>query len=251
MRTVRLLLLVPVLVSLAHGQGTILFGNRLSARSWARIYDCAGQPLAGVGFSAQLFAGPPGAADAELLPVDSPVPFRAGVAAGSWMPRELSIPFLKPGEVAGLQVRVWDNREGALGTEAAAVSAGAFTLRSPRFVSLPLGGGDPPALPPRMVGNPDPANNLPAFDCSGALPSLRLAGPPVLSGGRLQFELEVAATEVDLAFALRRAPRLPGAWAPDPSARLERVSTNQVFWKYRISVALDDRSACYYRLSSR
>jgi len=234
-----------------HGQGTLFFANRLSSNSWARIYDCEVQPLSGTNYFAQLFAGPVGSLESQLLPVDVPVPFRTGVAAGAWQARELAIPFLTPGEPAVLQVRVWDNRGGTIKTSAAAASSGGFFLKSTVFNSLPLGGGDGPTAPPRVVGNRDPLNNLQSFDCTGDLPPIRLAGDPSVSGTQLQIDFEVATTSLDRTFELRRARTLQGPWSADSSVTRQTVSTNHAYWKFRFSTTADGRSLWFYLLSSR
>jgi hypothetical protein len=233
------------------GQGTILFANRLSSNIWARIYDSDVQPLSGSNYSAQLFAGPIGSRESQLAPVDVPVPFRTGVAAGAWQAREVTIPFLAPGDPAVLQVRVWDTRGGTLTTAAAAASAGGFFLKSTVFTSVPLGGGDPPAEPARIVGNPDPRNNLPSFDCTGDLPTTRVAGSPALIGTRLQIDFEVAVTSLDRRFELRKARSPQAAWFPDSAATLQTVATNRAYWKFRVSTTTDGKSEVFYRLSSK
>jgi hypothetical protein len=234
-----------------HGQGTLCFANRLSSNIWARIYDCQGLPLSGSNYSAQLFAGPVGSPESQLAPVDAPVPFRTGVAAGSWTPKVVTLASVAPGEVAVLQVRVWDNSGGALRTAAAAASSGSLCLKSPVFESLPLGGGDPPAIPPWIVGNPDPGHNLRSFDCTGELPPVRISGQPAISGGRLQIDFEVATANLDRTFELRRARASQGPWLTDPSVTRQTVSTNHAYWKLRFSATAEGGAEWFYRLSSR
>lgn len=116
----------------AAAQGTVLFNTAVVG---ARVYDTNWLPVQGPMFVGQLYAGPPGGL---LTAVDSPVPFRTGVAAGYIMVGSVSIPGIAPGSQAEIEMRAWDISAGA--TFDAARAAGGRTGISNRILVL-LGGG--------------------------------------------------------------------------------------------------------------
>jgi len=110
-----------------------------------------GPLLAGTGFSAELWAGPSGAAESALTPVANTIAtFRTGAANGYIIGSTPTIAGVDANQVATLQVRAWDNKGGTL-TSWAAVLADPTALRgaSPLFTAT-LGGG--PVTPPNMTG---------------------------------------------------------------------------------------------------
>src|SRR5262249_44870005 len=131
-------------------QGTIIFMNRVPRVVVAPIYGpdpanpmealtgnppdgtphgttvYGGQPLAGSGFTAQLWGGPDAG---SLAPAGgySTVTFLPDGGAGYWpAPANYAIiAGVPPASVATLQVRAWDNQGGTITTWAEAVTAGA------------------------------------------------------------------------------------------------------------------------------
>jgi hypothetical protein len=182
MKTLNVALLNLVAAASVLAQGSIVFNNR-TADVRAPIYgplgpgdtvsivgntatgvpagtaDYGGRPLlSGSGYTAALFAGPQGTPEASLQPV-AMTTFRTGTLAGYIAPPldAVTIPGVPGGQIATLQLRVWDNRGGTLTTwaaaEAAWLSGQIAAGKSPVFNSLPLGGaGEPPSLPPNLVG---------------------------------------------------------------------------------------------------
>jgi hypothetical protein len=112
-----------------------------------------GALLAGTGFTAELWAGPAGAAESALTPVaNATATFKTGAANGYFTGPTTAptINGVDVNQVATLQVRAWDNKGGTL-TSWAAVLADPTALRgvSPLF-SATLGGGA--VTPPNMTG---------------------------------------------------------------------------------------------------
>jgi hypothetical protein len=152
MRTINTALLLFAVALAAHrapAQGTVLFNNRVPGIVITHVYlpspaspslvqigngpsdlpagttDWTGWvPVAGSGFSAQLFAAP--GAD---IPVDSLVPafpitsFRTGAAAGFLAGTTATLTAVAAdAPVATIQVRVWDNQGGTITTWGMAVA---------------------------------------------------------------------------------------------------------------------------------
>jgi len=90
-------------------------GNTASGTP-AGIQSYAGALLAGTAFTAQLFAGPTNASEAELKPLQPPVSFRTGDAAGFVVAPtfSLAVPSVDEGEPAQVRLRVWNNRSGTI-----------------------------------------------------------------------------------------------------------------------------------------
>ena len=94
-----------------YPQGTIYFINRLPPEIDAPIFnlDCA-TPLAGASYFAQLYGAPGANPTGGLLPMGGVTTFREGEGrAGYWNPIIVPVNF-PAGEVARVQVRVWDAR---------------------------------------------------------------------------------------------------------------------------------------------
>ncbi len=111
----------------------------------------------GPNFTAQLFGGPLGTADASLVPCFPSTTFRTQTALAGFVvapPTPVTLPGVPPGFQARLQLRVWDNRGGTITSWADALQAAADgTLMlgdSLAFDSLPLGGGT--TLSPILIG---------------------------------------------------------------------------------------------------
>jgi len=182
-KTLLTLALLAMAVSI-HAQGTLQVGNNFTGAFRAPIYglDSAdptasqsgqtatglptgtttytGPLLQGAGYTFALFAGPAGTAEGALQLVTTTT-FRT--ATGNVSPAGLintvTVPIngVAPGATAALQVRVWDNRTGAIGTWAAALADNSVARgQSAVFASAPLGGiadpNSPPITPPQMTG---------------------------------------------------------------------------------------------------
>jgi PEP-CTERM motif len=171
----------------AFGQGTIQFGNELRNNLGvvvfrAPIYGAdpadptrsvsgqsnlglpagttvyGGPLLQGTGYTMALFAGPAGTTDLNSLLLVTTTTFRTAngdvLPAGLVVTRDVAIPGLAQGQIATLQIRVWDNEGGSI-TSWAQVLASSTTARgaTPPFDSPALGGmGVPGADPPLMTG---------------------------------------------------------------------------------------------------
>jgi len=148
----------PIYGPLGPGDTTAIVGNTSSGVP-AGTANYGGRPLlAGSGYTAALFAGPQGSDEGSLQFV-AMTTFRTGTLAGYFasVGAAVQIPGVPGGQVATLQVRVWDNLGGTVNDWATAESlwlSGQIAAgKSPLFNSLPLGGaGEPPSLPPNLVG---------------------------------------------------------------------------------------------------
>jgi len=160
----------------AFPQGQITFNNRVNNVVIAPVYGveadanvarhgntASGTPtggqtysgalLAGTGFTAQLFAGPTNASEVDLKPLQPPVSFRTGDAAGFVVAPtfSLAVPNVDEGEPAQVRLRVWNNRSGTITNwqqvlEDMTIERG----QSLSFISEPLGGIFIP--PPNLNG---------------------------------------------------------------------------------------------------
>jgi hypothetical protein len=73
--------------------------------------------LEGSGFSAQLFGGPLGTPEFNLVAIGSPSPFRTGATfGGTPVPQMLIVPGVPAGATGTFQIRVWDNGGGTFPT---------------------------------------------------------------------------------------------------------------------------------------
>lgn len=109
----KILLLPMGLLAVASGfaQGILEFSNRGTERDDRPVFTTNGVVgLAGPRYSAQLFAGTNGTPDGQLAAVGAPRPF---VADGFWASANRAIPGVPSGQLARLQVKVWDNQGGA------------------------------------------------------------------------------------------------------------------------------------------
>lgn len=167
--------------TVAFSQGQIVFNNSVSGQVRARIYapvatdptrsrigngptdvpagttdwsDAVG--LSGTNYTVQLWGGPTSATEAQLTlgGGNATANFRTGTAAGfinTPVGQAPSIAGVIGGQNANIQLRAWDNLNGAI-TSWAAAMANPLVARgaSPMFISDPLGGG--PITPPNLVG---------------------------------------------------------------------------------------------------
>jgi hypothetical protein len=108
---------------------------------------------------AALYAGSPGALEADLVLVGSIVGFRSGLAAGYFSPDShgswtKTISFIRGGGLASLQVRAWDACDASVQSyEQALVTPGALVGKSSIFdVVTGNGGSGAPTPPADMVG---------------------------------------------------------------------------------------------------
>jgi hypothetical protein len=119
-----------------------------------------GPLLQGTGFTFALFAGPAGTAETALQLVTTAT-FRTGangaIPAGLINTVTAPINGVAAGQIAALQVRVWDNKGGTVSTWAAALGDATVAKgNSALFSSQALGGivdpNSPPVTPPQMTG---------------------------------------------------------------------------------------------------
>src|SRR5438094_776553 len=102
---------------LAYGQGTVNFSTRVIPDIDIKIFDIDGvTPLAGTGFTAQLFGGVAGITDANsLTPLTPTTVFRTGAAAGYVVPAgAVAVTGVGENGVATLQLRAWNNMGGTI-----------------------------------------------------------------------------------------------------------------------------------------
>src|SRR5437899_2952436 len=119
-----------------------MHGNTASGTpAGTQIYS--GALLAGTGFTAQLFAGPTNATEAELKALQPTASFRTSDGAGFVVapPFTVTVPNILEGELAQMRLRVWNNRSGTV-TNWQQVLADITIERaeSQSFLSEPLGG---------------------------------------------------------------------------------------------------------------
>lgn len=120
-----LVALISVTALNSFGQGAVLFknfgaGSNGTLGSGVIIFDEDGTTrLNGTGFSAQLWAGPSGTPAGSLTAVAAPISF---IAPGLFGSPTLTVSGVGIGQVATLQVRVWNNAGGTITSYAAATS---------------------------------------------------------------------------------------------------------------------------------
>lgn len=168
-----LLLFLLLLRANARCQGLVVFNNRVQNEVVAPVYNLEpanpalpklgntaagiptgtqvynGSPLAGTGFTAQLFGG---AKNAPLAPLWPQANFRAGDAGGFVVAPDVAVavPGVREGERARLQLRAWNNRGGTVTNWSQVVADPTIPHgESAPFVSPPLGGILTP--PPNLV----------------------------------------------------------------------------------------------------
>lgn len=178
-------------------QGLLIFNNRVGEQVVAPVYNLelanpalakrgngqiyTGHPLAGSGFTAQLFGGPTNTAVEKLAPLSPATVFRIGDGAGFVVAPStaVAVPGVREGELATVQLRAWSNRGGSISnwTHVLADSTVARGESLP-IVTPPLGSVFNP--PPNLIG-------LESFNLSL---TLRLTSPRRMANGKFQFEYE-------------------------------------------------------------
>ncbi len=129
-----------------RGQGTLLYNISVPGRIVAHVYGAdmlgfksgntatetpagstvyLGEPLAGTGWSAELFgAAGTGQSESALAAVPGSVTaFRTGASSGTFVPSTLVVPAVMAGGTGTFQLRVWDNLGGTLTSWSTAQSA--------------------------------------------------------------------------------------------------------------------------------
>lgn len=161
-----------------HAQGTIDFQPRILGVYDCRVTDESGSmPVlcSGTNYTAQLFVGPLGSSESELILVPgSTSTFRSGVNVGLWN-MVLGLPTSVPGGVrATFQVRVWDNLGGRITRYDDAFIFGHSALVD--TVEVLGGSGNPPKLPANLLGLTSFSINYIPEPTTAALAGLGLAG---------------------------------------------------------------------------
>ena len=160
------------LLASASGQGWVHFANRVPGLVDAPVSGCSGL-LSGAGYTAQLFGGPAGAADNNLMALLPQTFFRTTPSqAGIVTNVDVVVPGVAPGRVARLQMRVWENRGGTIQSWLAAVHDP--TLQSGASPSF-----DSPPLTPQNTSEPVVLTGLRSF----TLCPLRFSTPVPLGNG--------------------------------------------------------------------
>ncbi len=155
---------VLALVASASGQGGVLFTTRVFNLVVAPVYGpevgdptltktgntSAGYPagaqiytgplLEGTGYTAELWAGPEGAQECELVAL-ARTSFRTNPLAGFVLSpaSPVTVPFALPGARVQFQLRAWDNQSGAVVSWLQAQCGGGAYGSSPMLLSDPLG----------------------------------------------------------------------------------------------------------------
>jgi hypothetical protein len=126
-----------------QGQGTVNFNTRVIPDVDVKVFHWDGiTPLAGDGFTAQLFGGMLGAGENSLAPLYPVTGFLTGSDAGYVVPVEaVEIPGIAEGGSASLMLRVWENQGQQISTYDQARMQGVFHGQSAIFDVAWLGGG--------------------------------------------------------------------------------------------------------------
>jgi len=195
------------------GQGTITLNNRVPGVVIAPVYSCdpdctqrtgntptgyppgtqvySGAPLAGAGYTAQLWYAPGAGQPEDALIPAAQTTFLTDSLAGFLVPVTIALPGVVPGMEATLQLRVWDNRGGSVTSWAQAVSDPTVARgASPLFVVENFGDGGP--LPPATL------MGLVSFNICAYCPPLILTQPQnqlTLAGGTAGFSVTASGAE--------------------------------------------------------
>jgi PEP-CTERM motif len=179
MKKTLILVVLAVAAYNTFGQGTISMGNQFAGFQ-APIYgpdpsnplmsvsgqSSVGLPtgstvyggplLQGSGYTFALFAGPANTTDPAALVLVATTTFRTGAAAGYVRATEVPIPSIAPAQTATVQVRVWDNQGGTVGSWANVLASPSIARgESALFQTGALGGPNPPNPPgtaPNLTG---------------------------------------------------------------------------------------------------
>lgn len=133
--------------------GTVLRGNPPSGTPpGTTVYG--GAPLAGTGFSVQVFGGSTSTSESALVAASAALHFRTNLAVGfidNAFGLIATVPGVPEGQTAHIQLRAWDNQSGTILTWEQAVANPLRAMgTSAMFVSQPLGGAFTDAPP--MIG---------------------------------------------------------------------------------------------------
>jgi len=164
-----LVLLLLLWTCTGTAQGLLIFNNRVANSVEAPIYNLDpsnpafaqygngvvynGAPLAGAGFTGQLFGGPTNRPLEQLTAIEPSAVFRIGDAAGHIIPpnRAVAVPDVPEGQRAKVQLRAWDNRGGTITNWEQAVANPTVALgASLSTITPPLGSVF--TAPPNLVG---------------------------------------------------------------------------------------------------
>ena len=99
-------------VSLAHGQGTIAFGNGTLTRMQVCALGGTRNATAADGLNFYVFFGPAGSFADALTQVQQPAPVATiGTTSGVMInaPSVFALPGTEPGQVVSLQIRAWNS----------------------------------------------------------------------------------------------------------------------------------------------
>jgi len=137
-----------LMISLSgYAQGTVNFANIVPAAGInAKITGWNGEGWTGPNYLVQLYAGPAGSTDSQLMAISPPARFLDGPGAGYFSAGTRTLPNVAPGAPAVVQVRAWDVTTGAT-WETATVKGVSALLNV-----AATGGGSPPVLPANLVG---------------------------------------------------------------------------------------------------
>jgi hypothetical protein len=143
------------------GQGELIFGHRNSGSG--QVLGLDGSPLVGATYSGQLYGGGTASALSPIVDVKGggsaifPFPAAAAPAAlHGYVASQNStviVPGVAPGATAFIQLRVWNNQDGALTSWDSAVDVSEWGDSGVAVESSALGGPQPPlpdALAPNM-----------------------------------------------------------------------------------------------------
>ncbi|MCC6235815.1 MAG: immunoglobulin domain-containing protein, partial [Verrucomicrobiales bacterium] len=141
-----------VLNDAAATGGKVRFVNRISGTLLdAPVFHADGiTPVSGAGYVAQLYAGP---TPDTLRATGTPAPFRSGIGAGYWDPgmqADRAVRSVQPGDLAWVEVRVWELASG--NDFEAAEAAGGIRGKSTLFSVVTGGAGVPPSVSAPLQG---------------------------------------------------------------------------------------------------
>jgi hypothetical protein len=144
MRTIVLIgmMLMIWVGNVVQGQGTVNFNTRVFPDIDVKVFHWDGiTPLAGEGFTAQLFGGMLGAPENSLMPLDPVTGFLTGTDAGYVVPvGAVEVPGIAEGGSASLMLRVWENQGQQISNYDQARMQGVFHGQSAIFDVAWLGG---------------------------------------------------------------------------------------------------------------
>jgi hypothetical protein len=131
-------------------QGTVHFNTRVNPGVDVKVYHMGGiTPLAGDGFTAQLFGGPVGSSESSLMPLYPVTGFLTGADAGYVVPvASVEVPGIPEGGSASVLLRVWENQGQQISTYEEALTQGVFHGQS-AIIDIAWLGGD--VLPPATL----------------------------------------------------------------------------------------------------